>query len=239
MSVSGLRRPPTGHGLGNATANRVCATCAIGGSLLLSVGTYLHPQSADPNDTVAAFTEYAADHLWVASHLIQLAGVALMVVALLFLMQRLETERASLPARLASGVAIASLAVAMALQAVDGVALKRMVDAWAEAPDAAKAIAFRAAFAVRQIEIGLACMLCLSLGAAATLCGVTLLVDGAWPRWICGLAIIGGVATSIAGVAIAYTGFSDLVMMINMPANSLLLLWMLAVGVHTWRLEGR
>jgi hypothetical protein len=238
MAVSALRRSPTGRGPRTATANRVGATCAIGGSLLLFLGTYLHPQSADPNDAVAAFTEYAADHLWVASHLIQLAGVALIVAALLFLMHRVETGRASLPARLTSSVAVASLAVAMVLQAVDGIALKRVVNAWADAPDAGKAIAFRAAFTVRQIEIGLACMLCLSLGSAATLCGITLLVDGVWPRWIGGVAIIGGVATVVAGVAMAYTGFSDLVMLINMPASSLLLLWMLAVGVHMWRLEG-
>ena len=203
------------------------------------MGTYLHPQSADPNDAVAAFTEYAADHLWVASHLIQLAGVALMVTALLLLMRKLETDGPSMLARLTTGVAVTSLAVAMALQAVDGVALKRMVDAWAGAPEAEKAIAFHAAFAVRQIEIGLACMLCLALGSAATLCGITLLVDAAWPRWICGLAIIGGVPTFIAGVTMAYTGFSDAVMMINMPANSLLLVWMFAVGVHMWRQESR
>jgi hypothetical protein len=53
--------------------------CAIAGSLLLLLGTYLHPMPADPNDAVAAFTEYAADRLWVASHLTQLAGVTLMV----------------------------------------------------------------------------------------------------------------------------------------------------------------
>lgn len=156
-----------------------------------------------------------------------------MVTALLLLMRKLEST--SMLARLTTAVAVTSLAVAMALQAVDGVALKRMVDAWAGAPDAGKAIAFHAAFAVRQIEIGLACMLCLALGSAATLCGITLLVDAAWPRWICGLAIIGGVPTVVAGVTMAYTGFSDAVMMINMPANSLLLVWMFAVGVHMWR----
>jgi len=50
--------------------------CAIAGSVLLFIGTYLHPMSADPNQAAAAFAEYAADPLWVASHLTQLAGVA-------------------------------------------------------------------------------------------------------------------------------------------------------------------
>src|SRR6266508_448395 len=113
------------------SASRIGATCAITGSVLLFVGTSLHPLSADPNEAVAAFTEYAADRLWVASHLTQLAGVTLMVAALLFLAQQLEAGSGTGWARIAAGGAIASLAVATALQAVDGVALKVMVDAWA------------------------------------------------------------------------------------------------------------
>jgi hypothetical protein len=45
---------------------------------------------ADPNEAIAAFTEYAADQLWVASHLTQLAGVTLMLAALLFLALQLN-----------------------------------------------------------------------------------------------------------------------------------------------------
>src|SRR5713101_10135725 len=108
--------------------SRTGAACAIAGSVLLFIGTYLHPLEADPNDAVAAFTEYAADRLWVASHLTQLAGVTLMVAALLFLAQKLESGSGTVWSRIAGGGSIASLAVAAALQAVDGIALKAMVD---------------------------------------------------------------------------------------------------------------
>jgi hypothetical protein len=47
---------------------RVGAMSAIVGAILLIVGTYLHPLGADPNDAVEAFTEYAVDHVWIASH---------------------------------------------------------------------------------------------------------------------------------------------------------------------------
>jgi hypothetical protein len=53
-------------------ATRMGAVCAIAGSMSLTIGTYLHPMGADPNQAVAAFTEYAANRLWVASHLTQL-----------------------------------------------------------------------------------------------------------------------------------------------------------------------
>jgi hypothetical protein len=220
------------------SASRMGATCAITGSVLLFLGTYLHPQGADPNQAVAAFTEYAADRLWVASHLTQLAGVTLMVAALLLLAQQLEAGSGTGWARIAAGGAIASLAVATTLQAVDGIALKVMVDVWAAAPAAQKEGAFHAAFAVRQVEIGLASMLSLSVGLTATVYGVALLVDHTYPKWVGGLALMGGVPTMVAGVVIAYTGFSGLAMAINMPANSLLLVWMLILGGCMWRRSG-
>lgn len=205
---------------------------------MLFVGTYLHPQQADPNEAVSAFAEYAVDPLWVASHLTQLAGVALMVAALLFLAQQLEARSGTGWSRVAAGGAIASLAVAAALQAVDGIALKVMVDAWAAAPAPQKEITFHAAFAVRQVEIGLASMMSLSFGLTVTVYGVALLVDRTYPKWVGGLAIVGGVPTTIAGVVMAYTGFSGLAMAINMPASFILLVWMLVLGVFMWRRGG-
>jgi hypothetical protein len=84
-------------------ASRAGATCAIAGAALLFLGTYLHPMGADPNESVAAFTEYAADPLWVASYLTQLAGVAAMVAAVLFLTEQLEARRRPCVARIAAG----------------------------------------------------------------------------------------------------------------------------------------
>jgi hypothetical protein len=215
--------------------SRIGATCAIAGSGVLFIGTALHPLDADPNEAVAAFTEYAADHLWVASHLMQLLGVALMVAALLFLAHQMEAASRTGWARIAAAGAIASLAVATALQAVDGVALKVLVDAWAAAPATQKDGAFHAAFAVRQVEIGLASMLSLVLGLTVIVYGVALRVDHTYPRWVGGLALVGGVPTMVAGIMMAYTGFSRLAMALSMPASFLLLVWMLLLGGCMWR----
>ena len=211
---------------------------AIAGAVLLFIGTYLHPLGADPNDAVAAFTEYAADHLWITSHLTQLVGVTLMVVALLFLAQKLERAGGEGWSRIAAGGAIVSLGVGAVLQAVDGLALKAMVDAWATAPTAQKEITFQAALAVRHVEIGLASMGNLLFGLTAICYGMALLVDDTYPKWMGGLAIVGGVATTIAGVIMAYTGFSGPAMVISMPASFILLVWMLSLGVLMWRRGG-
>jgi hypothetical protein len=209
--------------------------------MLMFAGTYLHPMSADPNAPLAAFTEYAADHYWVASHLMQLGGVILISAALLIVSRSMAANpanpanSANTAAALATGRAIASLAVAAVLQAVDGVALKAMVNAWAAAPERNKESLFQASFAVRQIEIGLASVSALLFGLTVSVFGVALLADLRFPKWLGFMAIAGGAPTAIAGVAIASTGFSGLAMAIDMPSGGLLLCWMAALGVHLWR----
>lgn len=208
------------------------AVTAIAGALSLLVGTFLHPLEADPNDPLAAFTEYAADRLWVASHLMQLIGLILMVFALILM----SSGRGASWAHMGVVGAGASLSVAAALQAVDGVALKMMVDRWAAASAAEKEMLFHAAFGVRQIEIGLASILSLLLGITVTIYGAAIVSDRSFPRWLGWLAIVGGIPTAVAGIVMAYTGFSGVAMAINLSASSLLLVWVIVVGVWMWRL---
>jgi hypothetical protein len=215
--------------------SRFIPVAAISGALFLFAGTYLHPMGADPSVPSAAFTEYAADHHWVASHLMQLLGIALMVAALVLLSRRMAGGPADAAATLGTAGAVASLAVAAALQAVDGVALKAMVDTWAAASGQEKEMLFHAAFAVRQMEIGLASIASMLFGLTVSIYGIALLTDARFPKWLGFMAIAGGTPTAIAGIVIAYTGFSGLAMAINMPAGSLLLCWMVALGIYVWK----
>jgi hypothetical protein len=104
--------------------SRIGATAAISGTVLLFIATLLHPMSADPNDSAAAFVEYATDRLWVASHLGHFVGIALLCVALVALGDAMEPGVPAAWARIGVVGTAASLAAAAALQAVDGVALK-------------------------------------------------------------------------------------------------------------------
>src|SRR2546430_11724227 len=122
--------------MGFRSASRIGATCAITGSVLLFVGTYLHPMGADPNQAVAAFTEYAADHLWVESHLTQLAGVSLMVAALLLLAQQLRMGSGTAWAEGCGRRSDCQSGRGGGAAGGDGGALKAMVDARTAAPAA-------------------------------------------------------------------------------------------------------
>ena len=62
---------------------RIGAVAALVGAPLFFIATLLHPLGSDPNDPVAAFTEYAADNLWVATHLGQFIGVVAIAVGLI------------------------------------------------------------------------------------------------------------------------------------------------------------
>jgi hypothetical protein len=203
--------------------------------ILLFAGTMLHPVHADPNDPVAAFAEYAADHYWVTSHLMQLAGVAAIVLGLILFANKLDVKGDSGLVKIAVAGAVISAALAAALQAVDGVALKAMVDAWANAAPADKQSIFHAALAVRHIEMGLASMFCIAIGFTAVMFSAAIYTEERYPHWMAYLGTLGGIATAVAGVVIAYTGFSELSMFINMPANMLLLAWMLILAVYHWR----
>src|SRR5690349_13374521 len=166
--------------------------------------------SADPNDAPAAFAEYAGSTTWVATHLGQFVGVAMLGVALVGVAAAMETGAAAAWARVGVVGTAASVAAAAALQAVDGVALKAAVDRWAAATGEARARAFEAAFAVRQIEIGGASLLSVLFGLTVSTFAVAMLCGRRFPAWLAAIGVLGGVATIAAGSEQAFTRFSDL-----------------------------
>ncbi|MBD0395056.1 MAG: hypothetical protein ICV52_14690, partial [Microcoleus sp. C1-bin4] len=134
----------------NTSLARVGSVAAFLGAPLLFVSTLLHPMQKDPNDPLAAFAEYAANSIWVWSHLGQFAGIVGIAISWVALAATFEPGRPAAWGRTALVGTATVIAVAAALQAVDGVALKVTVDRWAAATGSARELAFEAAFAVRQ-----------------------------------------------------------------------------------------
>jgi hypothetical protein len=190
--------------------------------------------SADPNLPLAAFAEYASSSSWVAVHLMQLFGAMLMAASFVMLSRKLADGAASAWATLGaasgreSGSGRCSASCRWRCAEVHGRQLG--IDT-----KPGKAGFFDAAFAVRQVEVGLASISALFFGLTVSIYGIALLIDRRFPCWIGAFAIVGGVPTAVGGIAMAYTGFSNLAMDINMPFNSLLILWMIALGIYGWR----
>lgn len=193
--------------------------------------------TAPPADARAAFAEYAADGLWVASHLGQLLGTALIGAALLALSWRLRGGRAGVWAALGAAGAVATVTLAGALQAVDGIALKVMVDRWAEAPADVQALYFEGAFAVRQVEVGLAAMGLLFFGATAACYAAASWRGEDVPGWLGWAAAASAIGLLVAGLLYAYTGFSDPAMTAVTVATLLMAVWIVGAGVFLLRRE--
>src|SRR3954465_4211652 len=89
---------------GARPALRFVAALALLGAALLTVGTVLHPAHADPDSPAAAFAEYAgvSRGMWVAAHLLQLGGVAGLVLVIVLLARVVNGTRGSGWARVAT-----------------------------------------------------------------------------------------------------------------------------------------
>lgn len=216
-------------------ASKVGGLAAILGVVCLLTATLAHPMTPDPADAPAAFAEYAADRFWIASHLGQLLGAVLITGGLVALSWRLRRGRAGVWAALGGTSAVAGLALAGALQAVDGIALKIMVDHWAAAGPESQPLVFESAFALRQLEVGLASISLLLFGLTTVLYAGAFWLSADAPNGLGWLALLSGAATLVAGAMYAYTGFSDRAMMVSMPAGLLLMAWGTAVGVFLLR----
>lgn len=150
---------------------RLSAALLLGGNVLFILVGLLHPARADPNDHPAVFTEYAADSRWTTVHLGQFLTMAVVIGGLFALIAALDVRVGGWGwmarfAAIAKGVTLVLTAV---LQAVDGVALKQAVDAWAAAPEAERSAGLACAEAVRWLEWGVRSYQRLMLGVTLIL----------------------------------------------------------------------
>jgi hypothetical protein len=207
---------------------------------ILVVAEILHPHREDPMNNAAVFAEYAHSHYWTAVHLAEYFGFLLLLgglIALYYSVSARPGPGAGLaPFGFASAVtAAASFTV---LQAVDGIALKRAVDAWASAPTDQKPVAFAAAEAVRWTEIGMNSLSFFLAGLTLLLFGLAIAFGSVYPRWVGLVAAISGAAFMYDGVGVvAFEGFVPS----TVKSVGLLLLagWAFIMPVLMWRESGQ
>jgi hypothetical protein len=214
---------------------RIGAVSLAAGLVAAVVFELLHPSREDPNNNRLVFAEYAADSDWTTVHLGHLAGALLLIGGLVSLCGSLAGGRAVSAAwgRLATAAAITAAAAYGVLQVVDGVALKRAVDAWAAAPAEEKAMAFRAAQTVRWTEYGMNSLTFILIGLTLLLIGVAMLTGDRFPRWLGAWAIAAGLGYGVKGLGVAYHGFAG-----SLPGLVALVVfgtWVITMVVVMWR----
>src|SRR5215218_7954141 len=203
---------------------------------VLVVAEILHPSREDPMDNPAVFMEYAHSDIWTTVHLAEYFGFLLLLgglVALYYSVSAKPGVGAGL-APFGLAAAVTTAASFTVLQAVDGIALKRAVDAWASAPAGQETAAFAAAEAIRWTEIGMNSLSFFLSGLTLFLYGGAIVLGTVYPRWAGWIALVSGAALMYHGaVVVSYEGFGPSIP--NLVGLVLLGLWTFIMAVLMWR----
>ena len=235
LHIQGARRSV----IADRAALRLSATLLFGGVLLSLLAGYFHPDREPANNHQATFAEYAASTSWIAVHLGQFVGMAVLIAGLLVLFVALNVDSGTpgWVARfgaIAAGVALALYGV---LQAVDGVALKHAVDAWVRAPAAEKTARFASAEVIRWLEWGVRSYHSLMLGLAFVLFGSVIVVTARLPRPVGYLMAVSGLAYLAQGWVIGSEGFSNSNTVPTLLGIISVLTWSIWLLVSAWRMQ--
>jgi hypothetical protein len=224
--------------LADRTMLRLAAPLLFGGVLLAAVAGLFHPAHEQANDHPAVFAEYARSAQWSAIHLGQFAGMVVVSAGLLALFVALNV-RAGLPGwagRFGAAAAVAALALYGVLQAVDGVALKHAVDAWASAPDAEKAVRFANAETIRWLEWAARSYHSVVFGLALLLYATAIVATARLPRPIGYLMGLSGLAYLVHGWLVGDEGFSPANGIPTLLSIVLVVAWSSWLCVSAWRM---
>src|SRR5215203_4624437 len=216
-----------------AITTRIGAIALPLGIILFVVATAVfHPNREAPMDNPAIFTEYAQSNSWVAVHLAQWFAALLIIGGLVALYYSITTKpeaNAAAVARFGFAAALLTGASLTMLQAVDGVALKWAVDAWASAPAGGEVAAFSAAAALRWTEYFLQSYSFILLGLTFILYGLSIVLVTVYSRCLVWLAVGSGVACIVHGLMVPYVGLFDSIP--RLVAIVLMALWAFIIGV--------
>jgi hypothetical protein len=217
---------------------RLSATLLLAGQLLYIVVTRFHP-GGPANDHPAIFAAYAASGTWTAVHLGQFAAVAILLTGLFALFFALDAQAgpARWTARFGAVSAAATLALYGVVQAIDGVALKQAVNAWASAPDAEKAARFASAETIRWLEWGMRSYQTIALGLALLLFAAAVARTAWIPRPVGYLMGLSGLAYLVQGWGAGSEGFTPTHDILIVLAWALNLAWMTGLVVVAWRMQ--
>ena len=215
---------------------RLSAVLLVVGFILYVIVGLLHPDGPANNHSVV-FAEYASSASWTAVHLGQFAGMAVIIAGLLVLHFALDLRAggAAWLARLGAVAAAVALGLYGVLQAVDGVALKQAVDAWASAPEADKAARFASAETVRWLEWGTRSYQSFMFGLTLILLGSAVAMTARLPRALGYLMGLSGLAYIAQGWVLGSEGFPATNTVAILAGYVLILAWIIWLAVVAWR----
>jgi hypothetical protein len=214
---------------------RTGGVAMIAGAVAALLLNLAHGRSPDATSTEAQLRLAADRGGWTAVHLGLAVAVLMLTGGLVAVSRSLTLSPGAGWARLGMGGALINGALFTALMATDGVAFKRVADAWAAAPD--KGALFQAGYVLRELDSALLSVWTLEfLGLTVLVYGLAIGTRSPYPAWLGPAGIVLGVAGLIDGLALGLGGLTFGAFNVLFTAVSLLATaWLLVMGVHLWR----
>ena len=204
------------------------------------VGNLLHP-ATPTGDPQAVASTIADSGVWVAVHLIIIAGLILMLGGLAAISLSIRGGLPGALARTGLGTAVAGVTVGLILVIVDGVAAKHLADAWATAPPQERAAALRVLIGEETINFALASLFnILFAGVTFLLYGFAVATSRVLPRWAGWVVALAGAWSLPVGVVQAYVGESTTFTRVaTIISPTIITLWVAWMSWSIFRKSGR
>jgi hypothetical protein len=220
---------------------RLSTTLVVIGEVLFALVTLFHPGREDPNNHPAVFAEYASSGSWTAIHFGQFVFMAVLLVGLLVLFFALDV-RSGIPGwvgRFGAVSVVVALALYGVVQAVDGVANKHAVDAWASAPEAEKATRFASAETMRWLEWGTSSYQTFMFALALILLATVIVWTARVPRPIGYLMGLAAIPNLVQSWVVGTEGFSVIWLAgsLSVVGLPLMLAWSIWLLIVAWRMK--
>ena len=219
---------------------RIGSVSAVVGGALAIVVNVLHPRTAGIDQPENWVAMVAASGIWLGDHVAIMFPNLMLTGGLIAIAHSITKERGAAWAQLGYAGAVISAALLAVWIAIDGIATKAVADAWASAPAAEKAAAFRLGHAMMRINVALFSVWLLVWGVTIVLYGLAVATTTLYPRWLGMAGVLVGLGATLVGLTQALTGPSHLVTTILIGISAFFLTsWVMVIGVLLWRQGAR
>ena len=218
---------------------RMGGAAAVVGGVLALVGNLLHPRWTDIDD-VELYENIADSGIWEVDHLLLVVGILLIVGGVTAVARSLEGGAGHAFARYGLLATVVGGAIALADISIDASAMRTAAENFAEAGQEDRVGAFWAANAVDHVASAMFNMFTIVLlGVSPLLLGMAAVRSGRYPAALAWIAVVGGAAAVLTGMAGLGGAEGDDLLVPFLVASLLVTIWVIGAGWHLWRTADR
>jgi hypothetical protein len=215
----------------NGLSRPVGSAFAVTGGVVALVGNLLAPRF-DQSDNVEVYRAVAASNRLAPAGVVLLLAFVLTTIGILAIASSLRGGRGNDAAWLGAAAVGAGGAIALAQNSLELFGYRQMARVFAGADGQNQQGAFWATSALDKANSSLfSTWTLLLLGLAPVLLSIAMLQTRAFPTWVAGVGVVGGLICAIVGVANLLIEDQAKLNLVFLVGSLLVTVWLLAAGV--------